>query len=151
MRIVRRQLPQPVFHSFKLKTILPDSVGLLAISIGKRREAGYNTRVLLIGRRIFAEDGLKLIYAVLQYLAIGSRGDGEERFEILHEELSFEEDKLEFFLLQGFAERPAQDREENLAIEAARRRVPIDVKAGCIGGLRSIFQHVHPPGIFAAC
>ena len=61
-----------------------------------------------------------------------------------------EEDKLEFFLLQDFAERSAQDREENLTIEVARRRVPIDIKAGCMGRLRSILQHVHPPGIFAA-
>src|SRR5260370_40951067 len=29
--------------------------------------------------------------------------------------------------------------------------MPIDVKVRCVGGLRSILEHVHPPGVFIAC
>src|SRR5579863_311637 len=78
------------------------------------------------------------------------RREGEERLEILKVKFSFENDKFKFLMFERFGERAPQHREKYFAFQHSRGRSPIDIEVGCVGGLRTIFEHVHPPRVFAA-
>src|SRR5207248_6789944 len=78
------------------------------------------------------------------------RCEREERLEILKEEPAFGKHELEVTVFEGFGKWPPEDGEQDLAVETAGRRMPVDIEVGGVGRLRSMLEHIHPPGIFAA-
>src|ERR1700722_1883073 len=80
-------------------------------------------------------------------------GRGRQRkkgVKILDEKFTLENDRLEFQMLERLAKRASKHREEHFPLENARWGTPIDVEVRRVGRFRSILEHVHPPGVFAA-
>src|ERR1700736_3143682 len=78
------------------------------------------------------------------------RSDREKGVVILYEEFAILEREFEFAAVERLPERPAQNWEEDFAIEAARGRVPVYVEECSVGRWGTVLEDIHPPSVLHA-
>src|SRR5262249_13460394 len=139
------QLAETFSCTLKLQPSIGCDVRSVDLAIGQSGKRGDYARVFLVDRRIFSEQRFELIDAVLEYSAVAARCEWEKRLVILNKKLSVHENEFQLLLLQDFSKRTAKNGKQDLAFERSRRRMPIDVEVGGVGGLGSVFQNIHPP------
>src|SRR5580658_7652177 len=88
---------------------------------------------------------------MVQNRVIGPGSEREERIEVLEEKPAVVKRKLDLPGVESLAEGASKHRKEDSSVETAGVRMPFDVEKRSEGGLSSIFEDIHPPGIFGAC
>src|SRR6516164_9156929 len=88
------------------------------------------------------------MFPVLEDSPVSLRCEWEEHVVATNQKIAVFEDELDFTAVEDLTVWIAKHREQNFVLHRQRRRMPIDIEIGCVSGARSIFQDVHPPGVF---
>src|SRR5260370_34552216 len=113
-------------------------------------EGGKNAGILVIGRGISPQSRLQPINAVIENFVIRAGGQRKVRFEILEEELALLEYQFEFARIQHFTEWPPKDTKQYSPIETLGGRVPVNIEAAGLRGVRAVLGHIQPPRLLHA-
>src|SRR5215469_11770159 len=108
---------------------------------------GRDSGVFLKSSRMGTQVVLERLQTVFENLRIGSRSNREEPLEILDEEFSLDKSQSQFLILQDLRKGMPKKRQQNLAFQSARRRMPVNVEVGGIDRGRPVFEYIHPPSV----
>src|SRR5499425_809666 len=142
------KLAQPLLDAFNLQAPLAGSADRQRFRVRQSCQRSDDPEVLLKGRRICPEPLLQNVFSVLENPPVSLRCEREKQVAVPNPKISALKNELKFTVAESLTVGIAKHREQNLVLDRQRRGMPIDIEVSCVRGSGSIFQNVHPPGIF---
>src|SRR5579872_4962688 len=122
---------QPVACVFKTQTALGGAFCGAAVSPRKFERRSQNPRVLVVSGAVLSESLFQSLDAMVQNLVIRARRNRKKRLKVPKEKAAFVINQLDLAGVESFPERAPENRKQNLALEGAGMRVPVDIEENC--------------------